>query len=99
MVGGLHIRSKFIVRNTSFSPNYSPCRPVKSALRSVRHVLAYPCVISLVADRGGTFTDVHCSQAGKPDIVLKVRYSPMYWRDVTLEHRCLASLCRPQQLS
>ncbi|KAK0457672.1 Hydantoinase B/oxoprolinase-domain-containing protein [Desarmillaria tabescens] len=28
--------------------------------------------VRIAIDRGGTFTDVHCSQAGKPDIVLKL---------------------------
>ncbi|GAW00676.1 hydantoinase B oxoprolinase [Lentinula edodes] len=43
-------------------------------------------LVRIAIDRGGTFTDVHCSQAGKPDIVLKLlSVDPSNYRDAPTE--------------
>ncbi|KIK64089.1 hypothetical protein GYMLUDRAFT_40325 [Collybiopsis luxurians FD-317 M1] len=43
-------------------------------------------LVRIAIDRGGTFTDVHCSQIGKPDIVLKLlSVDPANYRDAPTE--------------
>jgi len=49
------------------------------------------CLIIIISDRGGTFTDVWASQPGKPDIVINLLSVDEHYTDAPTEGKLRAS--------